>query len=253
MATTARVEGDFSIWRGNCRGSRTRLGAFKNMSEIQSKQFFGINKIVRSLHEGSGGTSIFKTFDRNMSKKKNKKKKKKALLDSTPQSNNQMTSGSGSCEDNSVDDPDITTTTTTTTTTTKASRNDRDIRFFFQKNSNSKKKEGKNNKKKRARKEGASNFVDLSKDTTPYSPDKTIVLKFLSFDGRQQILRQKDISRLTEGKTDEERYANDELVNFYLSYIHTEFEKAHPGIASRIFIFSSHFYSQLTVHGRFNY
>jgi Ulp1 family protease len=170
-------------------------------------------------------------------------------LDSTPQSKNQTTLGSGSGEDNSVDDPDITTTTTTTTT----SRNDRDVRFFFQKNSNSKKKEGKNNKEKRARKEGASNFVDLSKDTTPYSPDKTILLEFLSFDGRQQILRQKDISRLTGGKTDEERYTNDELVNFYLSYSHTEFNKAHPKIARRIFIFSSHFYSQLRGHGRFNY
>ena len=145
-----------------------------------------------------------------------------------------MTSGGGS----GVGVPDITTTTTTTTTTTKkkknkTSSNDRDIRSFWEKKEHTQKRK---KNKKRGRKQDASNVVDLSNESP--SPSKsTALLAFMSCDGFYEELQEQDIPRLTQGITQEQKYLNDGLVNFYLRYVHTEFSKVNSELAQRIFIF----------------
>ena len=71
-----------------------------------------------------------------------------------------------------------------------------------------------------------------------------IILEYLCCDSRSVTLTANDVARLTDG-----RMLNDSLINFYLKYLSDKFRSIIPTVTSRVFIFSTFFYTKLTEVG----
>eukprot|EP00938_MAST-03A_sp_MAST-3A-sp1_P004312 g4312.t1 len=83
--------------------------------------------------------------------------------------------------------------------------------------------------------------------SSPSSKKNPIILDYTCCDGHSVMLKAKDVARLTDG-----RMLNDSLIDFYLKYLSDKFRDIIPTVTSRVFIFSTYFYTKLT-EGGFNY
>ena len=79
------------------------------------------------------------------------------------------------------------------------------------------------------------------------SKDNPVVLEYACCDGYCVTVKRKDCARLKDG-----RMLNDTLIDFYMKYLADQYRESMPTLTSRIFIFSTYFYTKLT-EGGFNY
>ena len=244
MPTTACVEGDFSIYKGNCNRSRTRLGLFKNMCEIHAKTFDFVTALPGRVTPEARGTKKIATFKAAQKPKKRKRVKK---ADGVKKADARIGTHKKKNEERRDDDENT---------------KDRD----------------KKKKKKKTKKSGMSWMTDIR---TLFSPPRSsenkrekdpvyslsssdededeekkkkrerlnnpIILNYTCCDGHSVTVKKKDLKRLNDG-----RMLNDTLIDFYMKYLSTTFRDKIPDLESRIFIFSTYFYTKLTENG-FNY
>ena len=230
MPTTARVEGDFSIYKGNCGGTRTRLGLFKNICEIHAKSFDSTMALPGKLIPEARGTKKPATFEA----PRNTKRKRAKV---TSHSDDRMGTYKKKKKEEERDGDGTRKNGDKKKKTRR--RNITDIRTLFSPlNSEKKRKEDPD--------DGKGRVVDLlsSSDEDEEKPKNPIILNYI-VKGCPIHIRKNDMVRLKDGKM-----LNDALVVFYMRYLSKTFR--HEILESRILIFDSYFYSKLTEKG-FNY